>query len=75
MQEEKRNEKLHLLYTKWACQHLTTIEKCCNMLSDYSNINLIAVITTIVKERERLIKENPAYADAAEILQLIKDSK
>ena len=66
-----KNPKLHLLYVKWAVTHLTEIVNCITRLNNFSNINLIDCISALQIERDKLICENAAYADAWEILQSI----
>lgn len=63
------NPGLHILYTKWACKHLHTIRKQIMELNGFSNVNMIAVSNALVREYQRLVRENAAYADAHEILE------
>lgn len=62
------NPGLHLLYVKWAVLHLKEIDNCMEKLLKFSNINLHDVVQAMHLEREKLITENAAYADANEIL-------
>jgi hypothetical protein len=69
--ERKTNPSLHLLYVEWALQHLTMIERCLDDLNSFSNLNMMDVAFALVKARDKLIKENAAYADAWKFYQSI----
>jgi len=71
----KSNPGLHLLYVKWAIQHLTTINVSIEKISKYSNLNMFDILNAMWKEREKLIKNNAAYADAQEIISSIQEIK
>ena len=68
----KENPKLHMLYTKWACEHLTLINKMIRRLGDCDNINMLGPQEALMKEKRKLIKNDKAYADANEIIKSIK---
>lgn len=65
------NPGLHLLYTRWAVEHLLLIEKAKKLLS-ISNINLIDIQDAMDREKNKLIAENAAYAEAQDILEIVK---
>jgi hypothetical protein len=65
------NPKLHLLYTKWAIQHLSEIDKMLKKLFGFSNINMLDVGWALKEQVVKLINENAAYAEAQEILDSI----
>ena len=62
------NPKLHLLSVIQAITHLTEIANRIVRLDNFSNINLIDSITALQSERDELIQNNAAYAEAWEIL-------
>lgn len=68
----KENPGLHLLHTKWAVVHLRAIRECLEKLSSFSNTNLWDSMAALEKERVKLIRENAAYADGAEILESLE---
>ena len=65
---EEGNLKLHLLSVIQAITHLTEIANRIVRLDNFSNINLIDSITALQSERDELIQNNAAYAEAWEIL-------
>lgn len=65
------NPKLHLLYVKWAVEHLSTIDKMAKKLFKFSNTNMYEVGSGLVEAAKKLCRENTAYADADEILRSI----
>ena len=71
----KENPELHMFYVKSAVQHLRTIDKCVKTLSKYSNLNLWDSQIALDKQRAKLVRTNAAYADANEILKLIRTAK
>ena len=62
------SHKLHLLSVIQAITHLTEIANRITRLDDFSNINPIDSITALQSERDELIRNNAAYAEAWEIL-------
>lgn len=66
------NPGLHLLYVKWAVVHLTMIRRSMDYLSTASNCNMFPSVAALGTEYEKLVRENPAYADAEEILQSLE---
>lgn len=66
------NPKLHMLYTKWAIPHLVEIDKALRKFDSFSNLNMLGVTIALFKEREKLVKENAAYAEADAILKTIQ---
>jgi len=70
--QRKENPGLHLLYTKRAITHLAQIEEIQKKLSSFSNTNMIDISLSVERERQKLIKNNAAYADANEILDSIR---
>jgi hypothetical protein len=71
----KTNPGLHALYVGWAVKHLAVIEECTLKISNLANLNMNDILIAIYKEKEKLIKINPAYMDAMEILNSIRDIK
>jgi len=71
----KENSGLHMLYVKWACKHLTAIDRTIKKFDDFSNINMIPIIEALVIEREKLCNEYASYHDANEILEEIESEK
>lgn len=68
----KENPALHLLYMKWACEHLKAIDECIHTLSNFSNLNLHDSIQALLKERMKLVKNNQAYTEAHELNAKLK---
>lgn len=68
----KSNPGLHMLYTKWAIPHLVEIDKAIHKFDSFSNLNMLGVTIALFKEREKLVKENAAYAEADAILKTIQ---
>lgn len=62
-----RNEKCHELYVKWAIKHLLIIRSCLVQL-DVGNLNLLDASAALYKEYYKLVKTNPASAEAEEII-------
>lgn len=71
----KSKPNLHMLYVKWACQHLVAIDQCLERLDSFSNLNLADIMVAMQEERAKLLRENAAYADAQEILEGIGHAK
>jgi hypothetical protein len=69
------NPGLHLLYVKWAVGHLTLIDGIEKLLFEQSNLNLLDLQIAVSNEREKLVKENAAYADASEVLEQVCNAK
>lgn len=68
----KENPGLHLLYVKWGVTHLQAIRECLEKLASFSNGNLLDAMNALDREQVKLIRENAAYADAAEILESLE---
>lgn len=62
---------LHMLYVTWAARHLTLIDKIQQELGDQSNMNLMDMQEAIKSERDKLVKNIPAYYDAQTIINEI----
>lgn len=71
----KTNPTLHLLYVKWAVANLVVIDRAIKQLEKQANISLYGTIYALIKERNKLLKEDAAYADANEILQIARTGK
>ena len=71
----EENAGLHLLYVKTAVKHLKYIDEVLGKLDDFANMNILDLSCAIQKERTKLVKENAAYADADEIVQIFRDNK
>jgi glutathionyl-hydroquinone reductase len=69
------NPKLHALYVKWACTHLTVIDRQIKELQDFANINMLDVAVALEAARMKLVRENPAYKDADEICRDIRKAR
>ena len=67
------NPQAHLLYVKWAVKHLVTIDDCIRKISNFSNLNMLEILRVMWEERNKLVRENAAYADAQEIITSIGD--
>jgi hypothetical protein len=65
------NPQAHLLYVKWAVKHLVTIDDCIRKISNFSNLNMMNILEAMWTERNKLVRENAAYADAQEIISSI----
>lgn len=63
-----KDEACHELYVKWAIPHLLAMREAIVKFDGFSNMNMIPVAGAIYKEYECLVKTNPAYAEANEIL-------
>jgi hypothetical protein len=77
-EREKRlaeNPGLYLLYMKWAVTHLLVIDSCIKQLSSHSNMNLLDSVIALQEQREKLIKENPEYQDADDIVKAMRNKK
>jgi len=59
------NPQLHALYVRWAMHHLTTINEFLEEIDEYANSNLGELYQSVHALRAKLIKEDPAYRDAA----------
>lgn len=68
----KENPALHLLYVKWAVKHLAIINRQIQELCDLSNGTVLDMIVAMQEQRDKLINENAAFADANEILESLK---
>lgn len=67
------NPGLHLLYVKTAVRHLTMIDR---MLSEvWAQGNLNDLGSAMQRERAELLRTNPAYIDAQEILDLHEEGR
>jgi hypothetical protein len=71
----KDNPGLHILYIKWACQHITIIDDCIKKLIRGSGGGVDGPVNSLRKERAKLIKENAAYNDAHDIMNEIRVGK
>jgi hypothetical protein len=71
----KENPSLHLLYVKTAIRHLIILDQMIQRLSDESNLNLLDATVALGREREILVRENAAFADAHEVLRDLFGSK
>lgn len=69
------NPGLHLLYVKTACKHLAMIDSMIKRVSACSNLNMDNLMFAIIDEREKLVTDDAAYADADEILQSLKHKR
>lgn len=65
------NPQAHLLYVKWAVKHLVTIDDCIRKITNFSNLNMMNILEAMWEERNKLVRENAAYADAQEIISSI----
>lgn len=63
------NVDLHVLYTRWATQHLMALTRHFMELQEFSNINLLDAAISVEDQYRKLIAENIAYRDAHEILR------
>ena len=73
--QRKTNPGLHLIYTKWACRHLTILDRMIQELNDCANINMDDPCLALANARAHLVNTNAAYADADEILKLIESGR
>ena len=71
----KTNPALHLLYVKWGVANLVAIDRSIKRLEKNANLTLNGAICALIDERNKLVKEVAAYADANEILQIAKTGK
>lgn len=71
----QENPGLHLLYVKTAVLHLHVIDTQIQELNDLANGFLNDIVRSMIREREYLVKNNPAYSDAASILEQINRLK
>ena len=67
-----KNPPLHLLYVKWAVLDLGTIGKAIEMFRASSRNYATGPVLALIKERDKLIHEEAAFADAWDILQGIR---
>ncbi len=66
------NPALHLLYVKWAVQHLAMLDRMLAELWGCSNMNMHGPAAALQKERNKLTTYDAAYLDADEILKSLK---
>jgi hypothetical protein len=71
----KTNPSQHLLDVKQACLHIQAIDSSIQCYKEFNNTDLDNCIAVLGIERNRLIKEKAVYADAQEILDLLKGKK
>jgi hypothetical protein len=69
--ERNANQKLHLLYMKWAIKHLMALDCIQKEIGEFANGNLLGVQVALERERRTLIQTNAAYFDAQEVLHSI----
>ena len=70
--EHTSNPGLHALYTRAAVEHLLLIDDMIKQLCSCSNTNLWDVVNSLELERTKLVNANQAYADAQEIIDVIR---
>ena len=68
----QKNPGLHLLYTKWALVHLKEVERTMKRFAGFCNFNMMDIMVSIERERNKLIRNNAAYAEAAEMLDSLR---
>jgi hypothetical protein len=66
----KTNPRLHLFYVKLACKNLSIIDR---HLTELDATSLVDLSVAVRRERQKLVEEDAAYADAHEILLAISD--
>ena len=71
----KTNPTLHLLYVKWAIANLVAIDRAIRQMTKLNHNSLNEAIWALLKQKEKLIKEDAAHADANEILQIANTGK
>lgn len=71
----KTNPALHLLYVKWAVANLVTLDRAIKQIEKRGHNSLNEACRALIKERNKLVKEDAAHADANEILQIAKSGK
>lgn len=71
----KSNPGLHLLYVKHAIKHLRYINKCIKKFNGFSNTNMLPILEALTAEKDKLIANNAAYADANEIILIYRGKK
>lgn len=62
------NPGLHMLYVKSAVKHLAILDRMIAELYGQSNLNLTDAICGLQEAREKLLRTNPAYIDAQEVI-------
>lgn len=67
----KTNPPLHLFYVKLACRNLSIIDRHLMELDAASSTSLADLSVAVRRERQKLVEEDAAYADAHEILLAI----
>jgi hypothetical protein len=72
---EESNPALHGLYVKTAIDHLLTIDRAIKTFHDKSNLNMNGATRALYRERNKLVQENKAYADAQELLERLAENK
>lgn len=68
----KENPGLHMHYVKTAVRHLILIDRAIKSFEDCNNFNMYAPAASLSLARAKMIDENPAYADADEILKIVR---
>lgn len=71
----KDKPALHMLYTKSAVKHLVEMEKAIRTFDGFGSLNMRDVTMALIKERDRLVNNNAAYAEAQEILSSINEKR
>lgn len=64
----KSNPKLHKLYASSAYRHLMAIDRMISELESFSNINMLDITIVMQNERDKLVRQNAAYAEASNII-------
>lgn len=70
--KNESNPGLHAIYTRIAVEHLLLIDDMIKQLHECLNSNLCDTIESLNHERDKLVKTDPAYADAQEIIGVIR---
>lgn len=66
------NPTLHILYVKMALKNLAIIDRQIQELLNLSNGSVMEMIYAMQNQREKLVKENAAYFDAAHMLEILR---
>lgn len=73
--DRKKNPGLHMLHTKWAIEHLTTIDLAIEKMNAHSNLNMLEPVHSLMASRVKLVNQQAAYYDAQQFLSGIERAR
>lgn len=64
--------ELHRIYVKFAISGLTAIDRAAALIAAESKTSIMGCLMALQTEREKLIQEDAAYAEADELLKIAR---